>query len=61
MTVKIGQYWRRSNGIIYVVVGERGDTIRDVQLKPVVTPFGLKGRTTWKWDKAVEREFERAY
>ena len=59
-SVAIGQLWSRRNGVIYQVSAERDrDGLREVLLVPVSVPEGLSVRRTWKWDAAVEAEFER--
>ena len=49
--VEIGQRWRRKNGAVVVVTGERDNNgSREVLLAPVA---GQKGRQSWKWELAV--------
>lgn len=57
--VKLGQLWRRSNGVVYVVQEERTWRGREVLLVPYFVPEGLRARKTWKWDKAVRSELVR--
>lgn len=55
--VKIGQLWKRRNGVVYEVTEERDSHgARDVLLVPVDTPAGVRSRRTWKWDQAVRAE-----
>lgn len=57
--VQLLQLWKRRNGVVYEVVEERdNDGTRCVLLTPVQVPHGLRARRTWKYDAAVQAEFE---
>jgi hypothetical protein len=50
--IKVGQCFRRKNGAVVEVTGERiVRGLREVEL----TPITGKGRVSWKWDSDVAR------
>jgi hypothetical protein len=54
--VEIGTFWKRPNGVVVRVNGERMFRgLREVELVPV----SGGGRKSWKWDSHVEFDLSR--